>query len=215
MIVVFDLDGTLIDSARDIANSASELVVSLGGRPLDLDSVTAMIGDGAAVLVQRALREGGLDPNTPGALARFLDIYDRHLLDTTAPYPGMWETLTTISGRATLAVLTNKPLAHSERVLEGLGLRRFFEEVIGGDGAFRKPDPAGLLALMKHPAARNLALFVGDSPIDFRTATAAGCRFAWAKYGFGASRFDGKLPDTPYVLHQANELVSVVKQLAC
>ena len=116
MIVVFDLDGVLVDAARDIANSANELVVSLGGRTLDLGSVTEMIGDGAAVLFQRALREGGLDPNSPGALPRFLDIYDRHLLDTTAPYPGLWETLTTSSGRATLAVLTSDPVADAATV---------------------------------------------------------------------------------------------------
>jgi phosphoglycolate phosphatase len=214
MIVVFDLDGTLIDSARDVAYSASEMVKSFGGPPLPIERVTSMIGDGAAVLVKRALAEGGLDPETPGALARFLEIYDRHLLDTTKLYPGMRETLAHLALRARLAVLTNKPQAHSKRVLEGLGLRDFFERVVGGDTAFgRKPNPAGMLDIVSGGPPSGTIL-VGDSPVDYETARAAGSAFAWARYGFGARRFETEVPDTPYILDAPNDLIPVVDRLA-
>jgi phosphoglycolate phosphatase len=213
MLVVFDLDGTLIDSAHDVAVSANELVTTLGGRPLDLDQIVAMIGEGAAVLVKRALAAGELDPETPHALPRFLQIYDRHLLDHTRPYPGVPETLAIAIRRARLAVLTNKPLAHSERVLEGLGLRDFFSTVVGGDNPLgRKPGPAALIALAGEHASAG-TLLVGDSPIDYETARAANVPFGWARYGFGASRFGPDLPRTPYVLDKPSDLVSILDRL--
>jgi phosphoglycolate phosphatase len=214
MIVVFDLDGTLVDSARDIAASANELVTSLGGRSLDLADVTMMVGDGAAVLVKRALREGGVDPETPNALPRFLQIYERRLLETTTVYPGMRETLALLSRRARLAVLTNKPQAHSERLLQQLGILDFFERVIGGDGPFgKKPEPNGMLSLVADVAPSG-TLLVGDSPVDFETAVAAGSGFAWARYGFGSARFGSEPPDTPYILDTPQDLPPVVERLA-
>lgn len=213
MIVVFDLDGTLIDSAHDIATSANELVTTLGGDPLELDAVINMIGEGAAVLVKRALTAARLDPDTPDALARFLDIYSRHLLDHTQPYPGVKETLAMVALRARLAILTNKPLLPTERILEGLGLRQFFSVVVGGDNPHgRKPDPAALLALVTALPAGG-ALFVGDSPIDYATARAANMSFAWARYGFGSTRFDAAPPDTPYVLDRPSDLPAVLDGL--
>ncbi len=127
MIVVFDLDGTLIDSVGDLAASASELVTTLGGRPLDRAEVADMVGDGAALLVRRALEAAGLLPDTPGALGLFLEIYDRRLLDTTVPYPGVAETLSALSRRARLAVLTNKPLVFSQRILDAFALSPAFD----------------------------------------------------------------------------------------
>jgi phosphoglycolate phosphatase len=214
MVVVFDLDGTLIDSAEDVATSANELVTTLGGTSLEIADVIMMIGDGAATLVKRALTAGGLDPDTPGALAEFLAIYDRHLLDRTVPYTGVPETLAIASRRARLAVLTNKPLAPSERVLEGLGLRDFFGSVVGGDGPLgRKPNPAALVALTANAPAEGVVL-VGDSPVDYETAQAAGCAFAWARYGFSAERFAGTLPATPYVLERPSDLIAILDRLA-
>jgi phosphoglycolate phosphatase len=213
MMVVFDLDGTLVDSAHDIAVSANETVTSFGGRSIDLDDIARTVGDGARILMQRALTEAGLDPDTPGALTRFLEIYDQRLLDTTAPYPGTREMLTLLAPRVRMAVLTNKPLAHSERLLAALGLREFFDAVSGGDGPLgRKPDPAGLRALMG--ASLDAALLVGDSPVDFHTASNAGCAFVWARYGFGAARFANEPPDTPYILDAPRDLVATVDRLA-
>jgi phosphoglycolate phosphatase len=208
--MVFDLDGTLIDSARDLAEAASELVQSYGAPPLNVSQVVEMVGEGAAMLVRRALERSSLDPATPGALPRFLEIYDRRLLDHTVAYPGMREGLSLAVRRGPLAVLTNKPVAPTVRILDALGLRGFFNQVIGGDGLYpRKPDPAGLLALMA-TAARHAAILIGDSPADSKTAAAAGCAFAFARYGFGAGKFGDDPPVTPYVLGHARELSRVL-----
>ena len=141
MIIAFDLDGTLIDSARDLGEAASELVQAYGAPPLSVAQVVTMVGDGAPVLVRRALEQSGLDPETPGALDRFLKIYDRRLMDHTVAYPGIHEELGRAMRRGPLAVLTNKPLGPAIGLLEALGLRGFFTRVIGGDGEYgRKPD---------------------------------------------------------------------------
>jgi len=213
MLIVFDLDGTLIDSARDLAESASELAVRLGGRELDVLAVTGMIGEGAATLVRRALEAAGVDPATPDALARFLEIYARRLLNHTVPYDGVPAALAYAGLRGRLAVLTNKPTEPTLALLERLHLDGFFDEVLGGDGPFsRKPDPAGLLALMR-AAPGQPALLVGDSPIDYQTALSAGCGFVFARYGFGAARFDGA-PQTPYVLDRPADLPAIIERYA-
>jgi len=191
-LIVFDLDGTLVDSSVDLANAVNALLRELGAAPIAVDEVVAMVGDGAAVLVRRALTAAGLDPETPGALDRFLAHYDPHLLDNTRPYPGMTETLDELSQRATLAVLTNKPAKATERVLSGLDMRRYFREVIGGDTSWgRKPAPAGLLHICEAGGARPAdTLLVGDSAVDLATARNAGTRICLARYGFGF-RFSG------------------------
>jgi phosphoglycolate phosphatase len=205
--IAFDLDGTLIDSVGDLAASASELVTALGGRPLEAQEVALMVGDGAGLLVRRALEAAGLDPETAGALDRFLAIYDRRLLDTTVAYEGVPEMLLLASRQAQLSVLTNKPVNPSRRILEALGLLSFFESVTGGDGPLgRKPDAAALRA---HATGADHVMLVGDSPVDWHTALAAGCDFVWARYGFGAQRFESA-PDTPYVIDRPQDLASVL-----
>jgi len=197
-VVVFDLDGTLVDSAADLAAAASALTVELGGRALSIPEVIAMVGEGAAVLVRRALTAGGVDPATPHATARFLELYEARLLDHTHLYPGIRVVLDALDPVVPLAVLTNKPLAPAERLLEVLGVRRQFLEVIGGDGPWpRKPNPAGLAALRGHAAGGPVVL-VGDSPVDAETAARAGAAFVLAGYGFGAAKFKGAVA-TPYV----------------
>jgi phosphoglycolate phosphatase len=210
--LVFDLDGTLVDSARDLAEAASELLDSYGGPPLGVETVVTMVGEGAPVLVQRALSHGGLDPKTPGALERFLSIYDRRLLEHTAPYEGMVEVLAMLTRFGRLAVLTNKPRRSSEAILEQLGLRGFFAEVIGGDGPHpRKPDPAGLQALLS--ATHGLGVMIGDSPADADTARAAACPFVLAAYGFGVVKFGGVRPPAAAVASHPRELASAVETL--
>jgi phosphoglycolate phosphatase len=205
--LAFDLDGTLVDSVGDLAASASELVSSLGGRSLREDEVALMVGEGAGVLVRRALAAAGLDPDTADALPRFLEIYDRRLLDTTIAYDGVTEMLLMASRRARLSVVTNKPEAPSRRILDALGLARYFELILGGDNPYgRKPNPAGLRAAV---AGAEHSLLVGDSPIDDATARAAGCGFVWARYGFGARRFE-EAPPTSYVLDRPADLAAVL-----
>lgn len=210
MALVFDLDGTLIDSVRDLAATASAVAMAYGGRALSLDEVSLMVGDGAGLLVKRALEAAGVDPETPGALPRFLSMYDERLLDTTVPYQGVPEMLMLASRRARLSVLTNKPLAASERLLDALGLSGYFERVIGGDSSFgRKPAPAALRAL---GSGAEHVILVGDSPIDAATAEAAGAVFVWARYGFGAARFEAP-PETPYVLDAPSDLAAIVDRV--
>jgi len=195
-LIVFDLDGTLVDSRRDIADAANALLESCGAPPLPEDRIGRMVGDGAATLVARAFEASGVAP-PPDALKRFTAVYRGRLLAHTRPYDGMVEALEALAGRAALAVLTNKPLAPTRAILEGLDLARFFAEdaVLGGDGAFpRKPDPAGLKHIQTRanvPAAA--CLLVGDSVIDFRTARAAGIPICLARYGFGFEGFPADL----------------------
>ena len=207
-VVVFDLDGTLADSATDLASAASALAVELGGRPLGRDEVVTMIGDGAAVLVGRVLTAAGLDRDAPGALERYLAIYDQRLLDTTRLYPGVRAALDAIDPLVALAVLTNKPRRPAERLLDALEVRPLFAEVIGGDGPMpRKPDPAGLLSLRFHGAGGPMVL-VGDSPVDAETARRGGVPFVLAGYGFGAAAFDGAV--TPFVAGAPDDLPHVI-----
>ncbi|MEW6321823.1 MAG: HAD-IA family hydrolase [Acidobacteriota bacterium] len=211
LLLVFDLDGTLIDSVRDLAASASELAVALGGRALPADEVAGMVGDGAAQLVRRALDAAGVAAPAQ-ALERFLDIYDRRLLETTTAYPGVPEALALASPRARLAVLTNKPLGPSRRILAALGLLERFDAVIGGDSPLgRKPDPAGLHHLMAD-APGLPTLLVGDSPIDEATAARAGVDFVFARYGFGAVRFT-RPPAARFEIDRPADLAAVLDRV--
>ena len=210
MIIAFDLDGTLIDSARDLGEAASELVQGYGAPPLTVAQVVMMVGEGAPILVRRALTQSGLDPETPGALERFLRIYDRRLMDHTAAYPGIREELARSVWRGPLAVLTNKPLGPSVGVLEALGLRGFFARIIGGDSEYgRKPDPAGLDALRALAPGEPIVL-IGDSPADAHTAAAGACPFVFARYGFGAAKFGDHPPATPFAVDHPRELSAVL-----
>jgi phosphoglycolate phosphatase len=206
--VIFDLDGTLVDSATDLATAASTLAVELGGRPLSRVEVVGMVGDGAALLVQRALDAAGLDPGTPGALDRFLALYDERLLDTTRLYPGLRRALRTLDPLLALAVLTNKPRRPTERLLEALQLRAPFVEVVAGDGPLpRKPNPAGLLSLRRHAVGGPMVL-VGDSPVDAETARRGAVPFVLAGYGFGVAAFD-RVP-TEFVAASPVDLPAVI-----
>ncbi len=190
--MVFDLDGTLIDSRRDLADAVNGLLIDCGAPALPEDRVGRMVGDGAATLVARAFAASGV-AQPPDALERFLAIYAGRLTDHTRPYDGVVDTLSECAARATLAVLTNKPLASTRTILERLGLAPFFAEamVLGGDGPFaRKPDPGGLRWLIQTVNVEpERTLLVGDSMIDWRTAHAAGARVALARYGFGFEGF--------------------------
>jgi phosphoglycolate phosphatase len=186
-LIVFDLDGTLIDSRVDLANAANALIEELGGAPQPVEAITGMVGEGARLLVRRALAAAGLAADEEAALARFLELYDERLLVHTAMYPGTRDLLDRLAADTQLAVLTNKPQHHTDRILDGLGIARYFAHVVGGDTPLgRKPDPAGLrhlIALTGTPDAESV--MVGDSAIDLRTARAAGIRICLVRYGFG------------------------------
>jgi phosphoglycolate phosphatase len=191
-LIVFDLDGTLVDSKRDLAESANALLDEQGCRPLPHEDIARMVGDGAATLVARVF--DAVDRDAPaGALARFLEIYNSRLLRFTRPYPGIAEALEALGARAQLAVLTNKPKHATRDILDALDLARHFPpaQVLGGDGPFpRKPDPAGLLHLVGATGATpGNTTMVGDSVVDWQTARAAGTRVCLVRYGFGFQGF--------------------------
>jgi phosphoglycolate phosphatase len=187
-LFVFDLDGTLVDSRRDIADAANALLVSCGAAPIPEERLGRMVGEGAATLVARAFKASGVE-RPADALPRYLAFYDERLLNHTRPYQGIPRLLEALASRAPLAVLTNKPIASTRRILDGLDLSRHFppDAVLGGDGPFpRKPDPTALLHLAARVGAEAKAtLLVGDSAIDWRTARAAGTQVCLARYGFG------------------------------
>lgn len=189
-LIVFDLDGTLVDSRLDLAESTNEMLGTYGAPALPVDAVAAMVGEGAKVLVGRALQAAGVEADVPDALARFREIYDRRLLVHTRPYSGIEEVVSALAKDHTLAVLTNKPEAPSRRLLDAFGLSPHFQEIVGGDsGASRKPDPAGLQKLMTTFGAESTGTWlVGDSMIDVETARRAGVRMCVALYGFGQLR---------------------------
>ncbi len=194
-LVMFDLDGTLIDSVPDLAAAVDRMLVELGRAPAGVEKVRDWVGNGARVLVRRALA-GGLDhaavgeAETEEALARFLDIYaDCHHL--TALYPGVHELLEALSTAAVeLAVVTNKPERFVAPLLEQVGLGGYFRWIIGGDTLpQQKPDPAALLQVMRLAGVEAAqSLFVGDSRNDVLAARAAAVPCIAVSYGYNHGR---------------------------
>jgi len=213
VLLVFDFDGTLVDSIRDLAESASDLSEEYGGRRLDVLTVTMMVGEGAHTLVERIMTEAGVAGRPPGALSRFLEIYDRRMLDHTTPYAGMIETLTAVGRSHGLAMLTNKPEQATRRIMSHTGLDRFFEDCVFGDGTLpRKPDPEGLRWLMgRQGASAPQTWLVGDSDVDVATARAAGVQLCVARYGFGFSRIDtATLRPDDVIIDRPQELLAAL-----
>jgi len=185
--VIFDLDGTLVDSRVDIADAVNHVRGAFGMAPLPLDTVSSFIGEGARILVQRALGPDAQERLEDG-LCMFLEYYGAHLLDHTRPYPGVAEMLDGMRRDGlTLSVLTNKPEAMSRTILDGLGMLHPFTAVVGGDTLpTRKPDPAGIAHVCTLTNTRaDHVLLVGDSVIDLRTARAAGVAFCGVAWGLG------------------------------
>ena len=215
-LIAFDLDGTLVDSRRDLADSANELITELGGTPLPEEDIGRMVGEGAAVLIRRALVAARVT-DRGSALARFLEIYDTRLLRHTHVYEGMVDVVRFARSVGKVVVLTNKPKAPSERILEGLAIRDLFDVVVGGDGPLpRKPDPAALQALMRDCGATPATtLLVGDSAIDHETAIRAGVRCCLVSFGFGYQNFKSeRLRGDEWIATDASQLRSILDEFA-
>lgn len=213
MLIVFDLDGTLVNSRRDLADAANALLVERGGQPLPADDIASMVGEGAALLVRRVLAAAGLNPADEGALPRYLQLYSERLLAHTRLYDGTREVLATLSRQHTLAVLTNKPVRLSRDILSGLEVGQYFVNVFGGDGPHpRKPSPAGLVAMMRECAhAPRDTVMVGDSKIDMATARAAGTRLCVARYGFGFRAEEMPLQASDLVIDAPSDIPRVLE----
>lgn len=185
--VVFDLDGTLIDSRRDLATAVNRLRRDLGLGPLAVARVEAIVGEGARVLVKRALAAERPAVSIERALEILLAHYDDCCVDSTLAYPGIAELVEALAVRCPVAVLTNKPERLTRKILAHLGLLGWFRLVVGGDTlAIRKPEPGGLIHIaMSLEVAPSEVVLVGDSRIDAETANAAGARFVRVEWGYG------------------------------
>jgi phosphoglycolate phosphatase len=210
-LLVFDLDGTLVDSSRDIAASLNAALRRFApdAAELPLERIIAFVGEGARLLVERALAHTGLPLDPERTLSAYLEEYERRLLDTTRLYDGLEEALeAAAAGGATLAVLSNKPGHLSRAVLQGLGVAARFARVLGAGDVPRKPDPAGLLSLLGELRAEpGRAWMVGDSATDVRTARAAAVRAAGVTWGFHPQALIAAGPDR--LLERPGELAAL------
>ena len=186
--LIFDLDGTLIDSKMDLIHAVNAMLVEMGRERLSAEVISGYIGHGAPVLVARALGAAAPEEKCAHALQFFLKYYEEHKLDNTCAYPGVDETLAGLSRRQLpMAVLTNKPVRISVRILEALGLAKYFRSIYGGNSfETKKPDPLGANTILQEMgvAARETAI-VGDSEVDVQTARNAGTAAIAVNFGVG------------------------------
>lgn len=197
-VFIFDLDGTLIDSKLDLALAVNATIAHFGFPPLPHKEIFSYIGQGAPMLVRRALGHPEDDALVEKALPFFLSYYREHMLDNTVAYPGVREGLAELAAaRRILTVLTNKPEGFSRRILEGLGLANHFRQVYGGNSFERKkPDPIGIETILRETEeTKERALMVGDSEIDVLTARNAGVRVCGVTYGLGSHLLHAYPPD--------------------
>jgi len=199
--LIFDLDGTLIDSKVDLALSINAMLEYMNRAPLPHEAIFGMVGNGAPVLVRRALASGTPPENVTEeeverSLAYFLSYYRAHMLDNTVPYPGVREALEMLAGYP-MAVLTNKPVNFSRAILDGLELSCYFRYIYGGNSfEKKKPDPMGVHVLLRElNATERQAMMVGDSEVDVRTARNAGIWACGVTYGLGADGLRENPPD--------------------
>lgn len=209
-LIVFDLDGTLIDSRQDLCNSVNATLENFDLAPLPDDVIASFIGDGAAMLIRRALTiPGELPVGTEldevlfeQAFAYFLTYYRAHKLDYTKVYPGVMESLEALKvlpdgGKRPMAVLTNKPVGPARAICDGLGLSPYFFSIYGGDSfPTKKPDPQGLLTLMTAAhSAPERTLMIGDSDVDIKTARNAGTWAVGCSFGLAPETLELAAPD--------------------
>ncbi|WP_158748835.1 HAD family hydrolase [Acidobacterium sp. S8] len=188
-LIVFDLDGTLIDSRRDLANSINAMLTEFGRQPLPEEIIAEYIGDGANMLVRRALGDPADEPLIDSALNSFLNHYRIHKLDYTYVYEGVFEALEALKAGRQMAVLTNKPVIPAQAICDALKLTPYFFRIYGGNSfPTKKPDPEGLTTLIREAGVLpEETVMVGDSDVDILTARRAktwalGCRYGLSSH---------------------------------
>lgn len=207
-LIIFDLDGTLIDSLSDLADATNHMLTSLGRPRIEQDAVRSLVGQGARRLVERALA-GASGEEVEQGLALFLDYNYRHIADRTVPYPGVRETLDTLKGRGMrMAIISNKNVALCREVVSALGIDRYFEEILGADSLpFRKPSPEPVLKLLADfGVAPERAALVGDSINDIAAGKGAGVRTVGCTWGYGDQL---ELKDADYRVGELVELLEI------
>lgn len=198
-VLIFDLDGTLIDSKLDLAHAVNAMLEHAGRPALSHQAVYSHVGNGAGTLVRKALGAGVTEAVAEEGLAYFLAYYREHMLDNTVAYAGVREALGALASaeRHWMAVLTNKPVVFSKAILDGLGLSRYFRFVYGGNSfATKKPDPLGVETLLRDfGVAPRESMMIGDSDVDVRTARNAGIWACGVRYGLGMEGMRRHPPD--------------------
>ena len=214
-LLVFDLDGTLIDSRLDLVLAVNAAREDGGMGPLDHELIYSYVGNGAPMLIRRSLGPEASDQQADRALQFFYGYYREHMLDNTYLYPGVQESLDTFlaDGRQ-LAVLTNKPVRFSQEIIKGLGLAAHFQRVYGGNSfETKKPDPYGLNFLMDElGASKGSTLVIGDSAVDVETARNAGTATCGVTYGLQPESFTEHPPDM--LVDRMPELVELLRNQA-
>jgi phosphoglycolate phosphatase len=197
-LLIFDLDGTLVDSKLDLVHSVNAARASMKLPPISEQLVSSYVGSGAPVLVRRALGPDASAAEVERALEYFLGYYREHMLDNTRLYPGVHEALDRLFDAGTkMAVLTNKPVRFSQAIIDGLGLDGHFFRIYGGNSfEQKKPDPIGIQTLLTESGiARERTIMVGDSGVDVRTARNANVKACGVTYGFQPETFEQDPPD--------------------
>jgi phosphoglycolate phosphatase len=196
-LLVFDLDGTLIDSGADLCASVNAMLKEFGRPSLPQSVISTYIGDGATKLVSRSLGEPDDPAFLDAAVTYFLDYYREHKLDQTYVYPGVFPALDAVRQHRSMAVLTNKPVNPSVAICEALGLSPYFFRILGGNSfATKKPDPEGLRALMQEAGAKpEETLMIGDTHVDIQTARNAGTWSIGCSFGLSPQTLEQTPPD--------------------
>ena len=210
-LVIFDLDGTLIDSKLDLAHAVNATRDMMGMPPLDNEIIYSYVGNGAPVLIRRAVGPEASDEELQRALDYFLAYYRDHMLDYTVLYPGVKETLDALrSDGKKMAILTNKPVRISKAIVEGLGVGEHFAHVYGGNSfEQKKPHPVGVDTLLAETATdRSRALMVGDSAVDIQTARNARIASCGVTYGFQPESLITDPPD--YLIDRMEQLLRLL-----
>ena len=214
-LLVFDLDGTLVDSVMDLRAALNEVLRERGHRALSRAEVKHMIGDGVPALVARALAASGADPAEASmALPRFLEIYEANPTQLSRPYPGVPETLATLRRRGyRTAICTNKPQQATLAVMQGLDLLPLFDGIAGGDRyPVRKPHPGHLLQLIAELGARpEASAMIGDNENDAAAARSAAVPLVMVRYGYARVEPESLAADA--LLDHFSELPSALERL--
>ncbi|MBM3804574.1 MAG: HAD-IA family hydrolase [Acidimicrobiia bacterium] len=208
-LIVLDLDGTLVDSKLDLANSVNFTRQQMGLPTIENRLIFGYIGDGATMLIRRSMSEGLEATELQRALEIFLADYGEHLLDHTKLYPGVLEALDGLRFLK-LAVLTNKPLGPAEAILRGLGIYCQFAAIYGGNSFdWKKPHPVGIERILSDTGiSRERTMMVGDSHIDIQTGLNASVATCGVTYGFARDSLRDPKPD--FLINDLRELLRIV-----
>jgi phosphoglycolate phosphatase len=210
-LLIFDLDGTLIDSQLDLANSVNAAREHMGLPHIPVETIATYVGNGAPVLMRRAMGPDAPESEVRQSLEYFLAYYREHMLDNTTLYPGVREAVDRFKQeKVKMAVLTNKPVRFSQGIIDGLGLHEHFFRVYGGNSfEQKKPDPVGVHKLIEEADTRpGHTMMVGDSAVDVRTARNANIRACGVTYGFQPEGFETDPPDI--LVDNLGELAEIV-----